>query len=82
MFALGMSYSDMRQHVVEIYGLDVSQATISRITDRLISEMKEWQQCPLDEVYSFVWLDAIHYKVKDNGRYVSKAGLQYFRFEY
>ena len=73
MFALGMSYSDMRQHVDEMYGLDVSQATISSITDRLIPEMKEWQQRPLDEVYSFVWLDAIHYKVKDNGRYVSKA---------
>ncbi len=73
MFALGMSYSDMRQHVGEMYGLEVSQATISSITDRLIPEMKEWQQRPLDEVYSFVWLDAIHYKVKDNGRYVSKA---------
>lgn len=73
MFALGMSYSDMRQHVSEMYGLDVSQATISNITDRLIPEMKEWQQRPLDEVYSFVWLDAIHYKIKDNGRYVSKA---------
>ena len=73
MFALGMSYSDMRQHVSEMYGLDVSQATISNITDRLIPEMKAWQQRPLDEVYSFVWLDAIHYKIKDNGRYVSKA---------
>ncbi len=73
MFALGMSYNDMRQHVDEMYGLEVSQATISSITDRLIPEMKEWQQRPLDEVYSFVWLDAIHYKIKDNGRYVSKA---------
>ncbi|WDE06299.1 IS256 family transposase [Thalassomonas viridans] len=73
MFALGMSYSDIRQHVSDMYGLEVSQATISGITDRLIPEMKEWQQRPLDEVYPFVWLDAIHYKVKDNGRYVSKA---------
>jgi len=73
MFALDLSYSDMRQHVSEMYGLEVSQATISSITDRLIPEMKEWQQRPLDEVYSFVWLDAIHYKIKDNGRYVSKA---------
>lgn len=73
MFALGMSYNDMRQHVSDMYGLDVSQATISSVTDRLIPEMKEWQQRPLDEVYPFVWLDAIHYKIKDNGRYVSKA---------
>ena len=60
MFALGMSYSDMRQHVSDMYGLDVSQATISSITDRLIPEMKEWQRRQLDEVYPFVWLDAIH----------------------
>ena len=60
MFALGMSYSDMRQHVSDMYGLDVSQATISSITDRLIPEMKEWQRRPLDEVYPFVWLDAIN----------------------
>ena len=43
MFALGMSYNDMCQHVSDMYGLDVSQATISSITERLIPEMKEWQ---------------------------------------
>lgn len=73
MFALGMSYQDIRQHVSEIYGIDVSQATISSVTDKLIPELKEWQQRPLDSHYPFVWLDAIHYKVRDNGRYVSKA---------
>jgi putative transposase len=73
MYALGMSYNDIRQHVSDMYGLEVSQATISAITDRLIPEMKAWQQRPLEAVYPFVWLDAIHYKVKENGRYVSKA---------
>ena len=73
MFALGMSYQDMRQHVSEMYGIDVSQATISSVTDKLIPELKEWQQRPLDSHYPFIWLDAIHYKVRDNGRYVSKA---------
>ena len=60
-------------HVSEMYDLDVSHATISAVTDKLIPELKEWQQRPLESHYPFVWLDAIHYKVKDNGRYVSKA---------
>jgi transposase-like protein len=73
MFALGMSYRDIRSHVSDMYGLEVSEAIISGVTDRLIPELKEWQQRPLDAIYPMVWLDAIHYKVRDNGRYVSKA---------
>lgn len=73
MFALGMSYRDIRGHVEDMYGIDVSEATITSITDRLIPELQEWQQRPLDSLYPFVWLDAIHYKIKENGRYVSKA---------
>lgn len=73
MFALGMSYRDIRSHVSDMYGVDVSEAVISGVTDRLIPELKEWQQRPLDAIYPMVWLDAIHYKVRDNGRYVSKA---------
>ncbi|MDO6719324.1 IS256 family transposase [Psychrosphaera sp. 1_MG-2023] len=73
MFSLGMSYRDIRGHVEDLYGIEVSEATISAVTDRLIPELKEWQQRPLDAVYPFVWLDAIHYKIKEDGRYVSKA---------
>lgn len=73
MFSLGMSYRDIRGHVEDMYGIDVSEATITGVTDRLIPELKEWQQRPLDSLYPFVWLDAIHYKIKEDGRYVSKA---------
>lgn len=73
MFSLGMSYRDIRGHVADMYGVDVSEATISSITDSLIPQLKEWQQRPLDGIYPFVWLDAIHYKIKEEGRYVSKA---------
>ena len=73
MFSLGMSYRDIRGHVEDMYGVDVSEATISSITDSLIPQLKEWQQRPLDGIYPFVWLDAIHYKIKEEGRYVSKA---------
>ena len=73
MYALGMSYQDIASHVSEMYDLDISHATISAVTDRLIPELKAWQQRPLESHYPFVWLDAIHYKVKCDGRYVSKA---------
>jgi len=73
MFGLGMSYQDIASHVGEMYGLSVSNATISAVTDKLIPELKQWQQRPLESVYTFIWLDAIHYKVKEDGRYQSKA---------
>lgn len=73
MFSMGMSYRDIKQHVEEMYGINVSSATINAITDKLIPELNAWQQRPLDSHYPIVWLDAIHYKVKEDGRYISKA---------
>ena len=73
LFALGTSYRDIRFHIEELYGIEVSEATITAVTDQLIPELKEWQSRSLDAIYPFIWLDAIHYKIKDNGRYVSKA---------
>ena len=68
-----MSYADIGGHVEEMYGISVSPATISTITDKLIAEVKAWQTRPLESLYPFVWLDAIHYKIRDKGRYRSKA---------
>ena len=73
LFSLGMSYRDIKQHVSDIYTLDVSEAAITAITDKLLPELKAWQQRPLDALYPFVWLDAIHYKIKEEGHYVNKA---------
>jgi len=73
MFGLGMSYADIAGHVQELYGISVSTATISTITDKLIDEVKAWQARPLDGLYPFVWLDAIHYKIRHKGRYESRA---------
>jgi len=73
LYALGTSYRDIRFHIEELYGIEVSEATISAVTDQLIPELKAWQSRPLEAIYPFIWLDAIHYKVKDEGRYVSKA---------
>ena len=77
-----MSYGATKDHIAEIYQLEVSEATISSITDQLIPQLKAWQSRPLDNVYPFVWLDAIHYKVKDEGRYVNKAVLHAVSTEY
>ena len=73
MYGRGMSYQDISGHVEELYGIKVSTATLSAITDKIIAEVRQWQQRPLDSHYPFVWMDAIHYKVRENGRYVSKA---------
>ena len=73
MYGLGMSYKDITSHIEEIYQVSISTATISAVTDKIITKVKEWQSRPLEALYPFVWLDAIHYKVKDGGKYVSKA---------
>lgn len=73
LYALGNSYSQISEHIEEFYGIEFSKATISAVTDKVIPLLKEWQQRPLENVYPFVWLDAIHFKVKENGKYISKA---------
>ena len=73
LYALGNSYSQISEHIQELYGTEFSKATISAVTDKVIPLLKEWQQRPLESIYPFVWLYAIHYKIKDNGRYISKA---------
>jgi len=73
LYGLGMSYSDIGRHMEEMYGLELSPAMLSSITDKVIPVIKEWQARPLDAVYPFVWMDAMHYKLREDGRVVSKA---------
>jgi putative transposase len=73
LYSHGMSYNDICKHVEDLYGLTISPATLSSITDRVIEEVKTWQNRPLESVYPFVWLDAIHYKVKEDGAIKTKA---------
>lgn len=73
MFALGMSYKDISREIEELYAFSVSSATISAVTDKVIPELKQWQPRSLETVYPFVWLDAIHYKIREDGRYQNKA---------
>ena len=73
LYGLGMSFRDISSHLKEMYDADISHTTLSIITDRIIPVIKEWQARPLEDVYCIVWLDAMHYKVKDEGRIVSRA---------
>lgn len=73
LFGRGMSYSDIQSHLREMYGVEVSDGTISAITDRIIPEIKEWQNRPLESIYPVIWLDAMHFKVRDNGVVKAKA---------
>lgn len=73
MYAKGMTTSDIETHIRDIYGLEVSDTTVSRITDKILPVAKEWQQRPLEPVYAVVFLDAIHYHVRSEGQIVKKA---------
>ena len=73
MYAKGMSQNDISAHILEIYGLEVSDSTISRVTDKILPVVKEWQQRPLESIYAIVFMDAIHYHVRCEGRIVKKA---------
>ena len=73
LYGLGMSYSDIQNHLKEMYDFEISDGTISSITDRIIPEIKEWQNRPLESVYPILWLDAMHYKVREDGQVKSKA---------
>jgi len=73
MYAKGMSTNDIDAHIRDIYGLEVSDSTVSRITDKILPIVREWQQRPLETVYAVVFLDAIHYNVRSEGQIVKKA---------
>ncbi len=73
MYAKGMTTSDIETHIRDIYGIDVSDTTVSRITDKILPVAKEWQQRPLEAIYAVVFLDAIHYHVRCEGQIVKKA---------
>jgi transposase-like protein len=73
MYAKGMSTSDIESHIRDIYGLSVSDTTISRITDKILPIVKEWQMRPLESIYAVVFLDAIHFHVRSEGQIIKKA---------
>lgn len=73
LYGLGMSYSDIQHHLKDIYDFDISDGTITAITDKIIPAIKEWQNRLLESVYPIMWLDAIHFKVRQDGTVKTRA---------
>ena len=72
MYARGMSLGDIKEHLQEIYGVEVSPTLISNVTDAVIEDVKQWQNRPLDSIYPVVFFDAIMVKSRENGQTVSE----------
>lgn len=73
LYARGMSVDDIKAEIDELYGVDISPAMISKITDKVMETAIAWQNRPLEPIYPIVYMDAIHYKVKEEHQIVSKA---------
>ena len=73
MYGRGMSYSDISGHLQELYGFSLSVGELSHITDRILPVLKEWQNRPLYSLYAACWLDAMYYKVRVEGKVVTRV---------
>lgn len=73
MYSKGMSVRDIQDHLNQLYGIEVSPTLISNVTNKLMPMIKEWQNRPLEQTYAIVFMDAIHYKVRQEGAIVNKA---------
>lgn len=72
MYGRGMTTRDISAHIQEIYGFGLSESTVTKITNKILPTIEEWRQRPLESVYPFVFMDAIHYNVRDNGVVVKR----------
>ena len=73
LYACGMSQRDISEQIKELYNVEISPELVSKISEKIMPEVTAWQNRPLEKVYPFVFMDAIHYKVKEDHRYVTKA---------
>lgn len=73
LYARGMSTHDIHDQLQDLYGIELSADMVSKITDKILPEVKEWQSRPLNPIYPFIFMDAIHYKVREDGRIINRA---------
>lgn len=73
MYAKGMSVRDIQEHLERIYGIEASPTLISNITDKILPIIREWQNRPLQQAYAFLFIDAIHYSVRQDSKVIKKA---------
>lgn len=75
LYAKGMSTTDIVEFAEQTYGVKYSAMKVSLITNNLLEDIKEWQQRPLESIYAVIWIDAIHYKIRHEGKVISKAAM-------
>jgi len=73
MYSRGMSTRDIEEQIRELYGVEVSESTVSTVTNRIVDHIKEWQARPLESVYFVCWMDGIQFKIRHNGKVISKC---------
>lgn len=73
LYGLGMSYADIRHHLKELYGVEMSDGQLNSITEEVHGSLETWRNRPLEPLYVIAWLDAMRYKVRENGRVVNKS---------
>jgi putative transposase len=73
LYSKGMTTRDIQDILEDVYGVELSPSLISRLTDRMLPRLEEWQCRPLGEAYAVIWLDCIFYKVREEGKVLSKA---------
>ena len=73
LYACGMSQRDIAEQIKNLYDVEISPELVSKISEKIMPEVNDWQNRPLEEVYPFVFMDAIHYKLKEDHRYITKA---------
>ena len=71
-----MSQRDIAEQIKELYGVEISPELVTKISEKIMPEVTAWQNRPLEPVYPFVFMDAIHYKVREDRRYVTKAAVR------
>lgn len=72
MYWLWLTTSDIKKHILDIYWANISTEQVSRITDKIIPEVREWQNKPLEDFYPIIYLDAVHFKIRDNSKVENK----------
>lgn len=73
LYGMGLGYRQIQDHLQELYSVELSEAQLTNITDKILPVVEEWRSRPLEAMYAILWLDAIHYKVRHEGRIVSRA---------
>ena len=73
LYACGMSQPDIAEQIKSLYDVEISPELVSKISEKIMPEVNAWQNHPLEAVYPFIFMDVIHYKIKEDHRYVTKA---------